>query len=338
MIFTEQTFKEVIRGAYAAYTDEQGRLCTKRFTDAQAELIAKRTPTVVFQQAGMRLDFYTDAETIEASFDFIHGTSHIYMSVDVYEDDVLTYSFIEKNCYDNKSGSFTHKFEKKGRKRVTVHLPYSVELAFKKIELTGESYIEPYTDYSAFAYMIGDSITHGFSAEITSQTYASVAQRRLNMDVINQGAGGYVFFGASLDEKLFEGKKLPDIITIAYGTNDWAGKAKEDFYRDIDEFFARLRELYPSIPVLVITPIWRAAYYVTTRVGTFDHAAEYITQAAKKYDNVYVLDGSKLVPHTYDYFKDVRLHPNDIGFSTYGVGVADAIAKILGITPPVHFL
>lgn len=338
MIFNEQIFKDVIRGEYAAYADDTGALRTKRFTDYQTSVFAQRCPTSTYQQAGMRLDFYTDAQAIEMAFRYDHLTSRIFLSVDIYEDDVMTYSFVEKNAFDIKSGSFRHEFEKQGRKRVTVYLPYSVELIFDRIELTGESFVEPYLDYSAYAYMIGDSITHGFDAERTSQSYACVAQRRLGIDIINQGVGGYVFLEKSLDPELFANKKQPDIITIAYGTNDWAGKTNEDFCRDIDAYFVRLREIYPATPVLVITPVWRAAYYVTTKVGKFDYACSYIAEAAKKHENIYVLDGDKLVPHVYDYFRDVRLHPNDAGFATYGAGVADAIADILGIKPKMYFI
>ena len=186
--------------------------------------------------------------------------------------------------------------------------------------------------------MMGDSITHGYDADTTSLSYANIVMRRLDLDGINQGAAGYVFCARSLDPALFEGKREPDIITIAYGTNDWAGKTKEDFCRDIDEFFIRLREIYPSTPVIVITPIWRAGYYLITKVGEFEFCREYLTSAAKKHEGVYVLDGDKLVPHSYDYFRDIRVHPNDAGFATHGTGVADAVARVLNIKPKTFLI
>lgn len=338
MRFTKDIFESVLRGAHSVFEDEQGRLHTVRFTDTQKEVISKRCPNNVWQQPGMRLDFYTDAEGIRMAFDYTHFTSRIFMSVDIYEDGVMTYSYVEKNAFDAHAGGFDFKLEKKGRHRVTVFLPFSLELVFTNIELYGESFIEPYSDYSAFVYMIGDSITHGADCEKTSQSYANVALRRLDLDVINQGVGGYVFCADSLDPTLFEGKKQPDAITVAYGTNDWSSKEKEAFCRDVDEFFVRLREIYPSIPVLVITPVFRAAHYVVTKAGTFEAAREYIAESAKKHENVFVLDGDKLVPHIYDYFRDVRLHPNDAGFATYGQGVADALSEILGIRPHVYFI
>ena len=337
MLFTKETLESVLRGAYEVF-EEDGKLRARRFTEHQTEVIASRLPTVPYHNAGMRLDFYTDAESLSMSFSCARITSRIFYSIDVYEDTVMTYSYIEKNTEDNRTGAFCHTFEKKGRKRVTVYLPYSADLAFEKIELSGESFVEPYTDYQGYIYMMGDSITHGYDAEICSQTYANIVMRHLDLDGINQGAAAYTFHQESLDPALFEGKRQPDIITIAYGTNDWNGKTHQNFCRDIDEYFFRLREIYPTTPVLVITPIYRASHYIPTQAGTFEFAREYLTQAAKKYDRIYVLDGDKMVPHIYDYFRDVRLHPNDAGFSTYGMLVSDAVAEILNIRPKVHFI
>lgn len=338
MIFTKELFEGVLRGAYSVSQDADGRLTTCRFTEAQAKVISERCPNNVYQQPGMRLDFITDADSISMEFEYTRFTSRIFMSVDLYEDFVMTYSYKEENAFDAKRGAFTHTFEKKGERRVTVFLPFSCELVFDKIELSGGSFVRPYTDYGKFIYMIGDSITHGADCRYTSQSYANIVLRRLDADGMNQGVGGYVFCKDSLDPELFEGRRRPDIITVAYGTNDWAGKSKESFCRDIDEFFPRLREIYPDIPVLCITPVFRAAHYVTTKAGTLDFAREYIEKSAKKYDGIYVLDGDKLVPHIYDYFSDVRLHPNDAGFATYGVCVSDAVAEILDIEPRLFFI
>ena len=338
MIFDRQNFDSVLRGAYAIYTLEDGALCTRRFTDFQRDFIEARIPNCPHHHAGMRLDFYTDATALSMDFRYNRVTSRIFYSVDIYEDGVLTYSYTEQNAVDHKHGSFTHTFEKQGRKRVTVYLPYAIDLAFERIELSGESYIEPYTDYSGYIWMMGDSITHGYDAKYTSQTYASIVMRRLDLDGINQGAAGHVFDPELIDPALFEGRAQPDIITVAYGTNDWNTRTREDFCRKVDEFFSRLRECYPDIPLLVITPIFRGAHYTTSKVGSFCFAREYIAEAAKRYPDTYVLDGDKMVPHIYDYFRDVRVHPNDAGFASYGNLVADAVAEILGIRPRAYFI
>lgn len=338
MIFTKELFDSVLRGALDTDVLDDGAFYARRFTDAQRGVIEPKIPNCPHHNAGMRFDFFTDAESLTMEFRYTRLTSRMFYSVDVYEDGVMTYYYREENDVDHKRGAFTHAFEKKGKKRVTVYLPYSVDLAFEKIELKGESFIEPYNDYSGYIWMMGDSITHGYDARIASQTYANIVMRRLDLDGINQGAAGYVFDADLLDPSMFEGKKLPDIITIAYGTNDWSTKTKEEYCHDIDEFFARLRDLYPDIPVIVITPIFRGAHYTSSKVGTFYFAREYLASVAKKYDNTYVLDGDKMVPHIYDYYRDVRVHPNDSGFSSYGALVGDAVAEVLGIRPKTFLI
>lgn len=338
MLFTKEMFDLTLRGAVSTYEDERGALCADRFTNAQREEISKRVPAAPYHNAGMRFDFVTDAESIAMSFRIKRLTSRIFLSIDIFEDGVLTYSYIEKNTFDKRHGSFEYNFEKKGEKRITVYLPYSADLAFDVIELSGESFVRPYTEYSSYIYMMGDSITHGYDAEITSASYANIVMRRLDADGINQGAAGYVFCADSIDPELFAGKRKPDIITVAYGTNDWAHKTKDDFTRDTVAFFDRLCEIYEGIPILCITPVFRAGYYIDTAAGNFAWAREFITESAKKHENVYVLDGDKLVPHVYDFFRDVRLHPNDAGFASYGAHVGDAVAHILGIRPKTFLI
>ena len=47
---------------------------------------------------------------------------------------------------------------------------------------------------------------------------------------------------------------------------------------------------------------------------------------AEKYDNITVVDGFKLVPHTAEYFID-NLHPNCLGSEIYGRNLVLAIEK-----------
>ena len=338
MRVTEEIFKSIIKGSVTAYEDEQGRLRTTRFTPYQSEVIARSIPRNVYQQAGMRLDFYTDAEALEMAFLYAHNTSRLFMSVDVYVDGLMSYVYREPNCVDNKSGEFSYTFEKKGRKHVTVYLPFSVELYITKLELDGATYAVPYDDYSGFVYVIGDSITQGFDTDYTSYSYVNIAMRRLNLDYINQGVGGFFYEAESLDEHLFDGSRKPDMILLSYGSNDWSRKTREDFEAETEEYYKRLREIYPDIPVLSLTPVWRSDSYKVTKAGSFEYVRSFITATALAYEGIYVLNGDKLVPHMSEFFRDVRLHPSTLGFESYGIAVSDSIEKILGITPPTPFL
>ena len=338
MTVTLDLFSEIIRGAYDVYKDDDGAIRTKRFSDKQAKIIARDCEVNTHHHAGMRLDFTTDASDISMSFRYIHNNSRLFMSIDIYEDGVMTGYFKDNNCIDNRCGSFSHKFEKSGKKRVTVYLPFDVDLAFDKIELSGESHITPYNDYTGYIYVIGDSITQGYDAQFCSYSYVNTAMRSLGADYINQGVGGYVYRAASLDPELFANRKKPSAILVSYGSNDWSGKTREKFEEETVEFYQKLREYYPDIPVLSLTPIWRSDYKRKTASGDFDYIRDFITKTALSHKGISVLDGDKLTPHLSDFFLDVRLHPSDLGFTSFGIAVAQALSKVTGITPPTDAL
>lgn len=50
----------------------------------------------------------------------------------------------------------------------------------------------------------------------------------------------------------------PDYIIVAYGTNDWRHAAAEKFRNNCRGFYENLCKHYPGVPVIAITPIWRA--------------------------------------------------------------------------------
>ena len=59
--------------------------------------------------------------------------------------------------------------------------------------------------------------------------------------------------------------------------------------------------------------------------GTFEDAKAIVRAAAEAQPNTVVIDCDGFVPHHSDFFSDLRLHPNDIGFKFYGEALARAI-------------
>ena len=49
----------------------------------------------------------------------------------------------------------------------------------------------------------------------------------------------------------------PDLITVAYGTNDWSCKPRDMLVRDAEECLDGVRRLWPQVPLVVIGPLWR---------------------------------------------------------------------------------
>lgn len=73
-------------------------------------------------------------------------------------------------------------------------------------------------------------------------------------DSVSQAIGGDQFFSEQIDPEIpFD----PDVITVAYGTNDWAIQKDEKCIANAEKYFARLREIYPDKHIIYFQPIYR---------------------------------------------------------------------------------
>ena len=172
----------------------------------------------------------------------------------------------------------------------------------------------------------GDSITQGYDANRPSQRYTAQVADRLGYEEINKGIGGEIFFPsiATLPESF-----TPDLITVAYGTNDW-GLCTEAKLRDYcTAFYTNLRKTYPNTPIVALTPIWRKNHNEIRKFGEFHHVEPTIRECVATIPNVTVLRGYDFVPHDEVYFNDLTLHPNDQGFTFYAEAVYQALSKIV---------
>ena len=152
-----------------------------------------------------------------------------------------------------------------------------------------------------------------------SFSYINCFNRRYGYEILNQAVGGHACdegFLMPLDGY------CPDKIIISMGTNQHKASDKGE---RIENFYRRLSELYPSIPVLVITPIWRLDFNLDAEelVKTRD----IIKNVCAKYSNVRVLDGFDILPSDNSFFAD-GLHPNSFGASIYGKVLCEFADKI----------
>lgn len=172
---------------------------------------------------------------------------------------------------------------------------------------------------------LGDSITQGMIAGAPSQSYTSLLGEYLNLDVLNQGVGGYVFNHESLIglEKL----ALPKLITVAYGTNDWTNKdSLAIVQKDAQVYMHRLLLMFPKTRVFLITPIWRADSKDSEKSEfPFEELQDMLWNVFKTYPYVTVIDGNQLVDHNTELYSDSFLHPNSTGFAQMAKRLAEII-------------
>ena len=122
----------------------------------------------------------------------------------------------------------------------------------------------------------------------------------------------------------------PDIVTVAYGTNDWSGTVKSYFHPRCEEFFAKASKIYPDALKFAILPIWRADAKSGKQKyeGSLDEACNFIAETASKY-GFRIIDARPFLPQCSEFFWDGRLHPNDLGFADYARGVIAEMEKYI---------
>lgn len=197
-------------------------------------------------------------------------------------------------------------------KEVRIYLPAIESISIKNLVIQGEVTQLPERKK---ILCLGDSITQGLIAGGPSLNYVALLADYLQMDALNQGVGGYTFCKDSLNG--LEKFDKPSVITVAYGTNDWASKPDiEVIKHDIIDYLHKLYELFPDVMIYVITPIWRADFEEPVPCQQpFSIMTQIIEEVIKKYKNMQIIDGDNLVDHDRNRYADAYLHPNAVGFA-----------------------
>jgi lysophospholipase L1-like esterase len=208
------------------------------------------------------------------------------------------------------------------KKVVKIYFPAIGSISIKDLEIDGITEELPPKD---LMLCLGDSITQGMIASAPSLNYVALLANHLGLNALNQGVGGYTFQKDSLLG--LNALASPNLITVAYGTNDWTNKYDyNEIQRDIREYMKALTDIFPKVPIYLITPIWRADINeeVPSRIS-FTKLSEFIEEEGNRYSNVSVISGLPLVDHDIGLFADSFLHPNARGFAM----MSDRIAKLL---------
>ena len=271
-------------------------------------------------QASIRLDFETNSEYFSFAYDNVQKTSSrswYYFSLLV--DGKPTALIGEDNATACR-GSYQTVLPK-GNKRITLFFPNLYRARIQGIELSDGSYIKRMETKKRFVFY-GDSITHGYDAKSSNNSYVNRIAYAMNAEVFNFGIGGAVFHPRMIDDTK---DYNADAVFVAYGTNDWAHRQNmEELSIYCEDFFTKLVSVFKNIPIYVILPIWRANYQDVKQTGTFQAVKDKIIQIAKKYENTQIINLFNDIPHELSMFSD-GLHPNDDGFAYYAQGVLKKI-------------
>lgn len=307
MKLSGKTLKRLVKGA-VYFEISKGYLFCSRYSKKQIDYMAREEYDWGWRwratfSGGIRLEFITDSENI--SFDYLASDMHERSNtVDLYVDGVL------KSVYkigDRLKGKIQYSLPS-GEKKITIYYP--CECLFKIKNFTLDGGYKSVKDKGKRVLVIGDSITQGAGPEISSSAYLHALQRKTGYTILGQGVGGYRYEAPDLMK--VDGFE-PDKIIVFLGTNyyekDCLERCGYDYEKGVKDFYKRLNELYPSAPVLAVTPLWRNNGVNMQRLIW---CIDKIKSVCSQYENVRVADGFELVPNVDECFSD-GVHPNSYG-------------------------
>ena len=326
MILTYSQIKEITVGALEFLQDENGDIIFKRFTDKQSEYYRTHNESYYLRSkanSGIRFAFTTDAESISIDYAMIRASSANWFQLDIVCDGALIKHLDIRTDSDRCEGNLECPLPC-GEHLITVHLPNLATFVLKKLEFAGANILSPYKPKGPNILYLGDSITYGASSFYPSLSYTARLTAMTDALTLNQGIGGEIFRADILDSKLpFD----PDIITIAFGTNDWSCARNNPELRisRADAYFKKLKSIFPNAKIVYISPLWRGLSEEENL--TFLPARKEFEALARSLD-ITVVDGFTLVPHLPEFYQDKHLHPNESGFSLYAENLAVALKKL----------
>ena len=304
----------------------EGTISFHRFTKEQQELyqsVSNDFYMKSFSTSGVSLEFDTDSEKLGLSVEISKGSSRTFFthSIFVNGERIGELSGEIEDAIENTQ--FCKEFRLGiGMKRVRILFPWSVASKLVALELEKGAIMKPVTKECTMI-MFGDSITQGYDAMLPEHAYAVQIADFMNADVRNKGIGGEQF---RAELALLTDGINPDVITVAYGTNDWAHSTKEVFERLCKEFYHNLRATYPKTNIIALTPIWRTDICENKEFGaSLYYVAEYIKKVAEDIPNMTVIDCMDYVPHSPQYYQTDGVHPIDVGFQSYGKSLCNKI-------------
>lgn len=324
------TYDEIRSLAHGAARVEQydGAICFYRFTEAQQETYLQSGNqdfyTKTFATAGVRLCLTTDSAFLRLRYRMEKASSRAFGWFDLYENGVLIAHF-GGNTADILEG-MEEIVLSAGDKRLELYFPWSAVGQLLSLELEDGAAFHP-VEKKRCMLAFGDSITQGYDAIYPSRSYQNRLSDLLDASCINKGIGGERFFPALLDT---DEDIKPELITVAYGTNDWSKLDRATFEKNCRSFYQKLTTRYPDARIIAITPIWRADNTKQTPFGApHREAVQLIEKICREFAGVKVICGGSFTPRLAEFYSDGYLHPNDMGFAFYAENLYPAVLRAL---------
>lgn len=329
MKLKEAQIAKIVHNVLSCQFAENGSLHLHRFSEKQREVYAMESSDWGMKtnaSASTTFDFITDSDYLTLKFDLYPGSSQKWGSIDLYVDGVF-YDTRYANDLSIKLAGFRLP---EGQHRVTVYFPWSAQTVVNEVHLSDGASLIP-VEKSLKMLCFGDSITQGYCAKYASLSYVNQVSKALNAEVVNQGIGGYYFNETTIDDSICF--YAPDLITVAYGTNDYSRyETAEEYAQHAGAYIRKLADLFPDTKIVGILPIYRNDQNHQVRKLYRSYSLEEARQILKSQyaslPNGFVIEETG-IPHISQAYAPDFLHPNEFGFCLMAQGITRQLHQIV---------
>jgi len=323
MILSKEQIKTIAKGVEHWEDGPEGGLIPRRFCTEQEEIYKSHALFFVRNRAtsGVRLECRTDASALEMTLRAFAGSAKDWYGFDLKVDGKL-WGHFEGTLQESDRIHWTCPLPQ-GEKHITLYLPCLTGVEILDVTLENATVCES-VEYAERILVMGDSVTQGYTSHFPSMTYVAQMAAHRNADYLNQAIGGETFHPEILTPLEWQ----PTMAIISYGSNDWTKKTREQAAKDAEAFLNRFCQLWPGLPTVVLTPIWRADCMTKRKDDfRFEQIREIIEGIASCHPQINVISGAELFPQIEELFDD-KLHPNELGYTLFAKRLCEALNSI----------
>lgn len=304
----------------------------RRMPEEIAKSVSEGVYILHTNTAGGRVRFVTDSPYVAIKTEYIPGKmSHFALSgssgFDMYSqyDGMTRYEGTFIPPYNTGNGyESVLDFEKCHERVVTINFPLYSSVRKLYIGLKEGAVLKTAPGYRVEKPIVyyGSSITQGGCASKPGSSYQSILSRRFDCDYLNLGFSG----NAKGEDEMVDYIKGLDM-SVFVMDYDHNSPSLEQLERTHSRMFQKIRDVHPDLPILIMS---RPKYYLTEieqRRRTIIWNT-YLKAKEQGDENVYFLDGKKLMELAGDNGTVDNCHPTDSGFLSMASAISQVFEKI----------
>ena len=214
-----------------------------------------------------------------------------------------------------------------GQRVLDMWLPHLVRADLLALEIDDGCEVEPVPPAGPRWLACGDSITQGMTAPLPTETWTARLAAHLDARALNWGVGG-----ATMDATLAEslGACPYDLLTIAYGTNDFMRGISPDVYAaNARDLLAGHVRHHPDAHCFLITPIpWMGREDPNSIGCSLEDYCTALRVVGRRFPWCHLFEGPALIPADPSLYVD-GVHPNAAGMAIYAENLQRRIDAVL---------